>query len=167
MKKVIFIGQSGSGKTTLCQKLNQESIRYRKTQAVEKYGDSIDTPGEYLENRHFYHALIMSAVDARLIALVADATSQYQAIPPGFGGIFGKKVIGIITKVNQAKPEQIEKVQKELKRAQASDIFLVDTPSGVGISELMQYLEEEDCKNSRSMAGKQRGIDERTKKERG
>ena len=77
---MIFIGQSGCGKTTLCQKLNEEEIRYKKTQAVERYGESIDTPGEYLENRHFYNALIMSAVDAGIIALVADPTSEYPGV---------------------------------------------------------------------------------------
>lgn len=143
MKKVIFIGQTGCGKTTLCQKLNEEAIRYRKTQAVEKYEDSIDTPGEYMENRHFYHALIMTAVDAKIIALVSDPTSQYHPIPPGFGGTFSKKVIGIVTKVNQTEPEKIHKAVEELKRAQASEIFLVDTPEGVGIPELTAYLEKE------------------------
>lgn len=141
MKKVIFIGKSGSGKTTLCQKLNERAIRYRKTQAVEKCGDSIDTPGEYLENRHFYHALIMSAVDAGVIALVSDPTSPYHAIPPGFGSIFGKPVIGIITKIRQADTEQIRKSEMELKRAKAEKIFLVDTPDGTGIPQLAAYLE--------------------------
>ena len=143
MKKVIFIGQSGSGKTTLCQKLNEQSIRYRKTQAVEDYGTAIDTPGEYLENRRFYNALIMTAVDAEIIALVADPTSEYRAMPPGFGGIFGKKVIGIITKIHQVKPERIKAAEKELTMAQASPIFQVDTPEGEGIEELEKYLREE------------------------
>lgn len=142
MKKVIFIGQSGSGKTTLCQKLDEQSIRYRKTQAVEHYGTSIDTPGEYLENRRFYNALIMTAVDAEIIALVVDPTSEYRAMPPGFGGIFGKKVIGIITKIHQVKPERIREAEEELTMAQASPIFHVDTPEGEGIEELERYLRE-------------------------
>ena len=48
MKKVIFIGKTGSGKTTLCQKLDELDIKYKKTQSVEKYKNSIDTPGEFL-----------------------------------------------------------------------------------------------------------------------
>lgn len=142
MKKIIFMGQTGSGKTTLCQKLNESVIEYRKTQAVERYEDSIDTPGEYMENRHFYNALIMSAVDAEMIALVADPTSPYQAIPPAFAGIFGKKVIGIITKIDLVEDSQVDKAKKELKAAGAFPIFPVDTLSEKGISDLRDYLEE-------------------------
>ena len=142
MKKVIFIGQSGSGKTTLCQKLNQEDIHYKKTQAVELLGESIDTPGEYLENRRFYNALIVTAVDAGIIALVADPTSEYQAIPPGFAQIFGKKVIGIVTKIKEAGQGKVEKAVRQLREAGVSRIFSVDTPDGTGIPELAAYLEE-------------------------
>lgn len=142
MSKVIFIGQSGSGKTTLCQKLNEMALRYKKTQAVENYGKSIDTPGEYLENRRFYNALIVTAADSSIVALVSDPTSEYRAIPPGFGSMFEKKVIGIVTKIHQADEDAIEKAKQELQQAQASPIFLVDTPDDVGISELEKYLEK-------------------------
>lgn len=143
MKKVIFIGKTGCGKTTLCQKLNECVIKYKKTQAVERYDDSIDTPGEYLENRHFYNALLVTAVDARLIAFVADPTSSYQAIPPAFAGSFGKKTIGIITKIHLADEIQIQKAEKELWQAGVSRVFRVDTVDDVGIKELMVYLEQE------------------------
>lgn len=143
MKKVIFIGKTGCGKTTLCQKLSEQELIYKKTQAVERYGDAIDTPGEYLENRHFYHALIMSAIDAKMVALVADPTSAYQAIPPGFASIFGKKVIGIITKSGEASEEQISKAREELLAGGASPVFCVDTPKESGIRELFEYLEKE------------------------
>ncbi|MGL5354913.1 MAG: EutP/PduV family microcompartment system protein, partial [Clostridium sp.] len=66
MKKVIFIGKTGCGKTTLCQSLDSEEIKYRKTQSVEIYNSSIDTPGEYLENRFYYKALIVTSADADL-----------------------------------------------------------------------------------------------------
>ena len=69
MKKVIFIGKTGSGKTTLCQKLHDLEIQYKKTQSIEVYDESIDTPGEYLENRFYYKALIVTAADADIIAV--------------------------------------------------------------------------------------------------
>ncbi|MDY3919837.1 MAG: EutP/PduV family microcompartment system protein [Candidatus Limivivens sp.] len=143
MKKVLFIGKSGSGKTTLCQRLNEEAIRYRKTQMVEKYGASIDTPGEYLENPRFYKALVVTAADAGMIALVSDPTAGYQAIPPGFGKMFQKKVIGIVTKIREVPPEKIQRARQELIRALAAPVFLVDTLEGTGIEELFNFLEKE------------------------
>ncbi|WP_053984058.1 EutP/PduV family microcompartment system protein [Niameybacter massiliensis] len=143
MKRIIFIGKTGCGKTTLCQKLNELEIKYKKTQAVELYENAIDTPGEYLENRHYYSALIMSAVDAKIIALVADPTAYDHFIPPAFAGSFAKEVIGIITKINLITDEkQMIKVEEGLKAGGASHIFKVDTVDGVGIEPLFTYLQE-------------------------
>lgn len=143
MKRIIFIGKTGCGKTTLCQKLNEMEIKYKKTQSVELYENAIDTPGEYLENRHYYSALIMSAVDAKLIALVADPTAHDHFIPPAFAGTFAKEVIGIITKIDLVKDsKQIERVEEGLKAAGVSRIFKVDTVEGTGIEPLFMYLRE-------------------------
>lgn len=150
MKKIIFIGKTGSGKTTLCQKLNQCKLEYRKTQAVELYDNAIDTPGEYLENRNYYSALIMTAVDAEVIALVADPTAEENFIPPAFAGTFSKEVIGIITKIAIVKEEdKINQMKIRLQEAGAEKIFLVDTVEGIGITALFSYLEQvlqRDCK---------------------
>lgn len=143
MKKIIFLGQTGCGKTTLCQKLNNQKIKYKKTQAVELLGESIDTPGEYLENRRFYAALIMSAGDAKIIALVSDPTRAYHPIPPAFAGTFSKRVIGIVTKLSLAGEQQIRASVEELKKAKADPIFLVDTIEGTGMEALRTYLERE------------------------
>lgn len=141
MSRVIFIGKTGCGKTTLCQKLNELEIQYKKTQAVELYDNAIDTPGEYLENRNYYSALIMTAVDAEVIALVADPTAYESFIPPAFAGSFAKEVIGIITKINLAQASSdIDKVEERLKQAGVARIFKVDTVDGVGIKELFEYL---------------------------
>lgn len=143
MKKVIFIGKTGSGKTTLCQKLNALKLEYKKTQAVELYNNAIDTPGEYLENRHYYSALIMTAVDADLIALIGDPTAEENFIPPAFAGSFSKKVIGIITKISLVKQqEQIEKVKTKLLESGAEKIFEIDTIDNIGIKQLFEYLSE-------------------------
>lgn len=141
-RKVIFIGKTGSGKTTLCQKLNQIEIAYKKTQVVEVYDQAIDTPGEYLENRHYYSALIMTAVDADVIGLVGDPTVEENFIPPAFAGNFSKEVIGIITKLNQVKDKKLlEKVEEELKVAGVSKVFKVDTLDDMGIKPLFHYLD--------------------------
>ena len=36
--RLMMIGKTGCGKTTLCQRLNDEPLRYKKTQAVELVG---------------------------------------------------------------------------------------------------------------------------------
>lgn len=142
MSRVIFMGKTGCGKTTLCQKLDEIDIKYKKTQSVELYKNSIDTPGEYLENRNLYSALIVTAVDADIIALVYDPTTEESYFAPGFASIFCKEVIGIITKVDIASKEQLEIAEDRIKESGASIIFKVDTIQGIGIVELNNYLKK-------------------------
>lgn len=109
---------------------------------MERYGESIDTPGEYLENRHFYNALIMSAVDAG----TSPWWLTYIGIPGDSSRVcrhFREKVIGIITKIHEAGPEQVKRAQTQLKEAGVSRIFRVDTPKGTGIAELSEFLNRE------------------------
>lgn len=140
--KVIFMGRTGSGKTTLCQKLNDLELKYKKTQSVELYDNAIDTPGEYMENRNFYRALIMTAVDAKLIAILADPTVSDNYIPPAFAGTFAKEIIGIVTKISLAQANEISRVERELREAGAQKIFHVDTVEEEGIFELFHYIHE-------------------------
>jgi len=141
--KIIFMGRTGSGKTTLCQKLNELELKYKKTQSVEFYDKAIDTPGEYMENRNYYRALIMTAVDAKLIAILGDPTVRDNYIPPAFAGTFAKEVIGIVTKVALAESkEDIRRIEMELRQAGAQKVFLVDTVNEIGIEELFQYIQE-------------------------
>lgn len=140
MKNVIFMGKTGSGKTTLCQKLDELDLMYRKTQSVELYSDSIDTPGEYIENRSLYNALLTTSVDAKIIALVYDCTQEENYLAPGFASMFNKEVIGIITKITIAKQSDIDFAIEQLTMAGASKIFKVDTIEDIGIEELSSYL---------------------------
>lgn len=142
--RIIFMGRTGSGKTTLCQKLDALELKYRKTQAVELYDNAIDTPGEYMENRNFYRALIMTAVEAKLIAILGDPTVKDNYIPPAFAGTFAKEIIGIVTKVAIAESEaDIARVERELREAGARKIFRVDTVEDIGIEELFHYIHDQ------------------------
>ena len=140
MKKIIFIGKTGSGKTTLCQKLDKMNIKYRKTQSVELYDNSIDTPGEFMENRGLYNAIITIAVDAKTIAIVYDPTQEENYIAPGFANIFCKDVIGIITKINKSTREEINLAIERLEIVGVNKIFEVDTVDGIGLDYLFEYL---------------------------
>ena len=142
MKKIIFMGKGKSGKTTLCQKLHDLSVQYRKTQAIEQYTKAIDTPGEYLENRHYYSALIVSAADAKVIGIIADPLESENYIPPAFAMTFSRPVIGIITKIALASPKQIKRAENALKNGGITKIFKIDSIENIGLEPLFSYLEE-------------------------
>ncbi|MCC0631744.1 MULTISPECIES: EutP/PduV family microcompartment system protein [unclassified Clostridioides] len=142
MKNIIFMGKTSSGKTTLCQKLDELEIRYKKTQSIEIYKNAIDTPGEYMENRALYNALITTAVDAKVVAIVYDATQEENYMAPGFASIFCKETIGIMTKINKLDKNQIDLGIERLTLAGVNKIFKVDTIDDVGIDELFEYLNE-------------------------
>ena len=151
MKDIIFLGRTGSGKTTLSQKLNDLEIKYKKTQTIEKYQNSIDTPGEYMENRHFYSSLITTAADAEIVAVLADSTKKQNFIPPGFSAVFCRNVIGIITKISISDEKSILAAEQELKRAGITKIFKIDTLTEQGLTELFDYIENHRrCKSDKA-----------------
>lgn len=141
MKKIMFIGKQSAGKTTFCQKLLGEDLKYNKTQAVAVLGDGlIDTPGEYLEQRLLYRALIVTSADADVIALVIDAKEEESMFSPGINTMFSKSVIGIITKIDIATDEQIKHANLLLEIAGASEIFKVSSVTGEGFEQIIKYL---------------------------
>lgn len=142
MKKVMLIGKTGCGKTTLSQALQKELITYKKTQAVEYYKNIIDTPGEYIENRVYYNALIVSSYDCDIIALVQDCTSDENFFPPNFSAIFCKPVIGIITKVDLCSCDKnIHIAMNYLINSGVSEIFKVSSINNEGIDKIREILQ--------------------------
>lgn len=143
MKKMILFGSTGAGKTTLCQRLNGQAINYKKTQVIEQLGEAIDTPGECVENRMRFRMLMVSSVEADVIALVQDCTKEESYFPPGFATAFPKPVIGIISKVDMAvAEEEIGRAKEFLAAAGVADIFCVSATAGSGFDKLRAYLEE-------------------------
>ena len=84
MKKTMLIGRTGCGKTTLTQKLMDEEVKYKKTQAVTYKSKIIDTPGEYVENKMYYKSLLVLSADAKIIVLVQSAVDGATLFPPKF-----------------------------------------------------------------------------------
>lgn len=148
------MGRSGSGKTTLTQWINGTNLKYQKTQAIEYEGQIIDTPGEYIENKHYYRALILSSYDSDVVALVQDATDGESIFPPNFAAIFNKQIIGIVTKIDHENAD-IERATMYLKNAGCEEIIKVSAVCDIGIEKLEQLLEgsggtnEKDSLNSR------------------
>lgn len=134
-----------AGKTTLCQYINQEDLKYHKTQTIEIINDNIiDTPGEYLERTHLRGALIVTAADADLIVLVQQADEEGTMFPPGYSSTFAKPCIGVVTKNDLATPEQVEDAKQYLQMAGARDIFVTSSYDGTGFEELIRFFKGEE-----------------------
>ncbi|RCW45652.1 MULTISPECIES: EutP/PduV family microcompartment system protein [unclassified Halanaerobium] len=141
MVKIILIGASRAGKTTLIKVLENgefKNIDYR-TQSLEFNDKAIDTPGEYIENKHYYTALISAAQEAEIIGLVADATAEQNFLPPGFASVFARPVVGIITKID-AEDADIEYARSILEMAGAEKIFLTSALEGTGLKKLSEFI---------------------------
>lgn len=135
----MFIGKSGSGKTTLSQAIQGHDIIYKKTQAVSYAGSIVDTPGEFVENRRFYSALMASSSQCDIIGLVQDSTVATSIFPPNFASMFTKKVIGIISKIELGGSD-IERSIRFLERAGATDIVATSSIDNTGIQDIVSLL---------------------------
>ena len=138
----MLIGSSTCGKTTLCQRLNGYDIGYKKTQAIEVIDNTIDTPGEYLENRNFYKAIVVTAVEADVIAFVQDATDERFRFSPQHATLFSIPVIGIVSKADLATEEQISQALELLELAGVEKVFVTSAYTGQGCDELKEYLSD-------------------------
>ena len=136
-----MIGKTGVGKTTLIQRLMGEELNYRKTQMVEYHMDFIDTPGEYLEHRDFYRALIVTAVEADFIGFMQGCGDEDIWLPPAFAMTFARPVFGIVSKSDLAVNEEDINIASEvLRSAGAERIFAVSAAKNTGLDELRGYL---------------------------
>lgn len=141
MKKIMLVGRTGAGKTTFCQAIYGEELRYQKTQAVEIIHGAIDTPGEYLENRRLYRALIVTAAEADLMVLLQDCTDGQCWFAPEFAGMFGKPAIGLVTKTDLAADEQaLRAAEEKLPLAGCQRIFHISSKENTGIDEVKAYI---------------------------
>lgn len=140
MKKIMLIGPSRAGKTTLIKKLSgrsEESVL--KTQTLSFYSQGVDSPGEYLENRQYYGALISASMQSDVIGFVQDCSVLKGIYPPGFSSMFTKPVIGIVTKIDSGN-NYSEEAEKTLRLAGSSEIFFVSALSDLGLDGLIEYL---------------------------
>ncbi|HHV11756.1 MAG TPA: EutP/PduV family microcompartment system protein [Clostridiales bacterium] len=140
MKRIILMGRTGAGKTTLTQALKGEKIKYHKTQYTNFYNSIIDTPGEYAESKHLGRALALYSYEADIVGLLISATDNYSLIPPNVTCMANREVIGIVTQMEH--PEAVPKrAEAWLRLAGCEKIFFVDSKSGEGVDELLDYLQ--------------------------
>ncbi len=140
----MLIGSSTCGKTTLCQRLNGLKIEYQKTQTVGVINNTIDTPGEYLENRQLYKGIIVTAADSDLVLFLQDATDERFRFSPGQAAFFSVPVAGVVSKIDIATEEQVNDAVELLELAGCERIFLTSAVTGEGTQELLDFLSEDD-----------------------
>ena len=140
MKKIMLIGRTSCGKTTLTQKLINEEVKYKKTQAVSYKSRIIDTPGEYVENKMYYKSLLVLSADAKIIILVQSTIDGATLFPPKFSTMFPKKeVIGLVTKIDLENAD-IERSKKFLLEAGATEIFTIGLNDEEGLEAIKKRL---------------------------
>ncbi|MDR0908591.1 MAG: EutP/PduV family microcompartment system protein [Spirochaetaceae bacterium] len=140
-KKLLMLGPIGSGKTTLCQWLAGLEREYSKTYSVELIGGSIDTPGEYIENRGLWYRLKVAAADAEMVLFVQDCVNLSNHFAPGHSAMFSCPVVGVITKIDLAPgPEAIAEAKTLLELAGANTCFPVSLLTGEGLDKLKEFI---------------------------
>ncbi|NMM62980.1 ethanolamine utilization protein EutP [Clostridium sp. P21] len=142
MKKLFLCGRSEAGKTSLTQALKGEPVKYHKTQYVNHWDITIDTPGEYVESKNLtLQALSCFSYEADVIGLLCGANEPFNLFPPGIPAACNRPLIGIITKID-CEDGNVPMVRQWLEEAGCERIFPVSSISGKGIEELKQYLNE-------------------------
>lgn len=142
MKKIILVGRSEAGKTTLTQALKGEKIHYHKTQYVNRFDVIIDTPGEYMQTKNLGNALAMYTFEADVVGMLISACEPYSLYPPCVAPICNRPVIGIITQINKPCAD-IDMVEQWLRLAGCETVFKVDSKTGEGVWQILDYLKED------------------------
>lgn len=137
--KIMLVGETFSGKSSLIQALSEEVYTPRRAMAVEYFGRFINTPGQFLENRRFYHALITSAADCDTIFFVQDTTRNTSLFPPLFASMFNRKIIGIRSKVDEENSNSAL-AKRFLENAGVKESIPTSTITGDGLERLQLLL---------------------------
>ena len=127
MKKIFLMGRSEAGKTSLTQALKGEELHYVKTQYTNTNDDTIDSPGEYAESKHFSVGLACFSFEADVVGIVQAADEPFNLFASGSHSFIQRPLIGIITKIDSG----------------CERIFLVNNVTREGIDELMEYLKDD------------------------
>ena len=142
MRKLFLCGRTEAGKTTLTQALKGEDVHYQKTQYVNTWDITIDTPGEYAETKSLAHALGCFSFDSDVVGLLCSADEPYNLFDPAINGVVNRPMIGIITKIDRPNAN-VPMVENWLREAGCERIFPVNNLTGEGVDDLRDYLMED------------------------
>ena len=136
------MGRSEAGKTSLTQALKGEELHYVKTQYTNTSDNTIDSPGEYAESKRFSVGLACFSFEADVVAIVQSADEPFNLFSASLRSFILRPLIGIITKTDSPYAN-IPMVRQWLENAGCERIFLINNVTREGISELIEYLEED------------------------
>jgi ethanolamine utilization protein EutP len=144
MKKLFLCGRSEAGKTSLTQALKGEPVVYHKTQYVNHWDITIDTPGEYMENKKLtLQSLCCFSYECDVIGLLCSANEPFNLFSPGTPSACNRPLIGIITKID-CPDSNVSMVRQWLEEAGCEKIFPVSSITGEGMDDLISFLNEEN-----------------------
>lgn len=135
MRRIMLVGECGSGKSAIIRALSEGEYTPRRAMAVEYHGRFINSPGEFLENRRFYPALITTSADCELVAFVQDATRKSSLFPPKFAFAFNRPALGIISQCD-ASGADMRLAERFLANAGITEIIPISIESGLGLETL-------------------------------
>ena len=142
MKKLFLMGRSEAGKTSLTQALRGEELHYVKTQYTSSDDDTIDSPGEYAESKRFSVGLACFSFEADVVAIVQAADEPFNLFSASLRSFILRPLIGVITKIDSPYAN-IPMVRQWLLNAGCERIFLINNVTREGVSELIEYLDED------------------------
>ncbi len=142
LKTILMVGRTEVGKTTLSNMLVYGSPSGLKTQSINRIGNIIDTPGEFLENPVYYRAIMIHSYDADVVMLLQEAGSTETLFPPNFATAFNREVIGVITKIDNGK--STEEARKNLLAAGVEKIFEVSVYDEASVVALRAHIVKEE-----------------------
>lgn len=127
----------------MTQALKGEPVVYHKTQYVNHWDITIDTPGEYVENKKLtLQSLCCFSYESDVIGLLCGANEPFNLFPPGVASACNRPMIGIITKID-SQGARVAMVRQWLEEAGCERVFPVSSITGEGIEELKEYLNEQ------------------------
>jgi ethanolamine utilization protein EutP len=139
-RKIVLVGPSRAGKSTLLRALQGQSGPARKTQAISYTPIATDTPGEYLENPRYYRVLLPSAMEARWVLLIQDATCPRNHFPPNFARGFPGTSVGLITKIDHPEADLARSRRFLESLALTGPVLAVSAYTGEGLAALRALL---------------------------
>lgn len=138
-KPLMLIGPVGAGKSTLIKALELADGAVKKTEALIYMDQAIDTPGEMITIPHFYNALILNSIRARLVLFLMDASRPCQ-LPSRLALALKAPVLGVISKVDLGSADNLRKARAALTGAGVEKIVEISSVTGQGLDELNVYI---------------------------